>query len=398
MAPLVPNMISPEFDFVIAFLMGIGFGFMLEQAGFSSTRKLVGLFYGYDFTVLKVFFTAGVTAMVGVLLFGHLGWLNLEAIYINPMFIDSAIIGGLIMGAGFIMGGFCPGTSLCALAVGRIDAFFFVIGSVIGILGFTEFYPAFEEMYVAGNMGSPTINSVLGMSPEAFGILLTVIAVAAFVGTNWIQKKFYHNTEKLTHDLKRNYIIASVVPVVLILLIWITPSKNEMLWSSVEERYTNADYHFETMDVDKLAFELMYHAYDYTVIDVSDKDTLKEEIPTAIHIKYSEMDKPQYYQTLVQHYKRIIFVSNDSELSKKAAILAEERGGKSPIVYLGTVSDFRAEIFAATPAPDKTQKSDWDLWRFRQDASAKLKAIEARLRKMQAPPEMVVKKAKGGCA
>ena len=110
MAPLVPSMISPEFDFVMAFLLGIGFGFVLEQAGFSSTRKLVGLFYGYDFTVLKVFFTAGVTAMTGVLLFGHFGILNLDAIYVNPTYLWSALVGGLIMGAGFIIGGFCPGT------------------------------------------------------------------------------------------------------------------------------------------------------------------------------------------------------------------------------------------------------------------------------------------------
>ena len=111
-------MISPEFDLVIAVLLGAGFGFVLEQAGFSSTRKLVGLFYGYDFTVLKVFFTAGVTAMTGILVLGHLGALDTSAIYVNPTFLWSALIGGLIMGVGFILGGFCPGTSLCAAAVG----------------------------------------------------------------------------------------------------------------------------------------------------------------------------------------------------------------------------------------------------------------------------------------
>ena len=51
MGPLVPFIISEEFSLIIAFFLGIGFGFILEQAGFSSTKKLVGLFYGYDFTV-----------------------------------------------------------------------------------------------------------------------------------------------------------------------------------------------------------------------------------------------------------------------------------------------------------------------------------------------------------
>ncbi|MBN1926339.1 MAG: YeeE/YedE family protein, partial [Prolixibacteraceae bacterium] len=128
MGPLVPYIISEEFNLIVALLIGIGFGFILEQAGFSSTRKLVGLFYGYDFTVLRVFFTAGVTAMVGVLLLGHYGLLDLSVIYVNPTFLRSALIGGIIMGAGFIIGGFCPGTSVCAAAIGKIDGMLFVLG------------------------------------------------------------------------------------------------------------------------------------------------------------------------------------------------------------------------------------------------------------------------------
>ena len=138
MGPLVPEIFSNEFNLVIAFLVGIGFGFILEQAGFSSTRKMVGLFYGYDFTVLKVFFTAGVTALIGVLLLSHFGLLDLDLIYINHTFLWSALVGGIIMGAGFIIGGFCPGTSVCAAAVGKIDAMVFILGCLIGIFIFLE--------------------------------------------------------------------------------------------------------------------------------------------------------------------------------------------------------------------------------------------------------------------
>ena len=68
MGPFVPDIISDELNLVVALLLGIAFGAVLEQAGFSSSRKLAGVFYGYDFTVLRVFFTAGVTAMLGVIL------------------------------------------------------------------------------------------------------------------------------------------------------------------------------------------------------------------------------------------------------------------------------------------------------------------------------------------
>ena len=133
MGPLVPLIISDEFDLVIAILLGFGFGFILEQSGFSTSKKLVGLFYGYDFVVLKVFFTAGVTAMIGVLAFSHFGLLDIDLVYVNPTFLKSAIVGGLVMGVGFIIGGFCPGTSLCATAIGKLDGLTFVLGSLFGI-------------------------------------------------------------------------------------------------------------------------------------------------------------------------------------------------------------------------------------------------------------------------
>ena len=64
MGPLVPDVITDELNLLVALVVGILFGFILEQAGFSSSRKLTGLFYGTDFTVLRVFFSAGVTAVV----------------------------------------------------------------------------------------------------------------------------------------------------------------------------------------------------------------------------------------------------------------------------------------------------------------------------------------------
>src|SRR6056297_2706593 len=175
MGPLVPFIISEEFNLVVALIAGIGFGFILEQAGFSSTKKLVGLFYGYDFTVLKVFFTAGVTAMIGVLLFGHIGILDLSVIYINPTFLTSAIVGGAIMGAGFIIGGFCPGTSIVAASVGKIDGLAFVFGGFLGVLAFSVGFPYLEELYYANAQGPVIISDKLGISKMLFAFALTAV-------------------------------------------------------------------------------------------------------------------------------------------------------------------------------------------------------------------------------
>ncbi|MCY1635312.1 sulfurtransferase [Marinifilum breve] len=191
MAPLIVNeIISPDTNLLIAFLIGIGFGFVLEGSGFSSSRKLAGMFYGYDTTVLKVFFTAAITAMVGMLFFSLFGWIDLDFVYINPTYITSAIVGGVVMGVGFIMGGFCPGTAFCAISIGKLDALAFIGGLTLGIVFFTEGYPLFEEMYKANYLGTPTMNELLDIPRGVFALGLILMAFAMFWVGEWAEKKF----------------------------------------------------------------------------------------------------------------------------------------------------------------------------------------------------------------
>jgi hypothetical protein len=181
MGPLIAyEIISNSSNMLFAFLIGIGFGFVLESAGFSSSRKLVGIFYGYDTVVLKVFFTAGITGMIGLLFFSLFGWIDLDLIYINPTYIYSIILGGIIMGAGFIIGGFCPGTGICAAAIGKIDAIFFVLGIFIGVKVFNEIYPLVENIYKAKFLGSPKLSEFLGISDGLLALGMIVMALFAF--------------------------------------------------------------------------------------------------------------------------------------------------------------------------------------------------------------------------
>ena len=180
MGPLVPDVVGNELNFIVALIIGLLFGVILEQAGFSTSKKLVGLFYGYDFTVLRVFFTAGIVAMIGVIALEHFGLLDINLTYINPTFLWSAIIGGLIMGLGFVVGGFCPGTSMCAAAIGKIDAMIVIAGSFIGVLIFAEGYPLWEGLYKANNWGNVRIFDSLGMQQTVFAFILTAFSLFAF--------------------------------------------------------------------------------------------------------------------------------------------------------------------------------------------------------------------------
>jgi len=191
MGPIIPIYeISQELNFLIAFIIGIGFGFALEQAGFSSSRKLAGMFYGYDTTVLKVFFTAAIVAMLGLVFLNYFEMIDMGIIYVNEYYINSAIIGGVIMGVGFIVGGFCPGTSVCAMAIGKIDAIAYLGGSLIGIFLFGETYSWWKEVYVKNYLGDIKLSTALNIPDGVLILLIIVAAVVMFWAGEWVEKKF----------------------------------------------------------------------------------------------------------------------------------------------------------------------------------------------------------------
>jgi uncharacterized protein len=200
MGPISTLTSIPEWlNMIIAIVIGIGFGFALEQAGFSSSRKLAGMFYGYDTTVIKVFFTASIVALIGSQLLSFLGLLNLNMVFVNEFYVTSAIVGGIIMGAGFIMGGFCPGTGLSALSIGKIDAIFFFLGGLTGAFLFAETYPLIQNIANSGYKGPLKINEVLGLSPGLFSLLLIVAAAVLFWLAEKAEKRFAR--PEITNDL-----------------------------------------------------------------------------------------------------------------------------------------------------------------------------------------------------
>jgi uncharacterized protein len=191
MAPLsILNNYPEGINLLIGLIIGILFGFALEQAGFSSSRRLAGMFYGYDTTVLKVFFTAAIVALAGSQFLSFFGLIDLRLVYVNPYFVTASIVGGTIMGAGFIMGGFCPGTGISALAIGKIDALFYLLGGLAGAFLYAETYSFIYPMAMENYKGPVKINDWLGLSPGVFTFILIVAAIGMFWLAEKAEKRF----------------------------------------------------------------------------------------------------------------------------------------------------------------------------------------------------------------
>jgi hypothetical protein len=123
-------------------LCGVLFGYVLENAGFGSPAKLSAQFRLTDWAVLKVMFTAIVVAAFGLWLMRLGGLLKPDSIAVPQAAMAGAAVGGALVGAGFAVGGYCPGTSVAGLFSGRLDALVFIVGVVLGTIGFAVFYGA----------------------------------------------------------------------------------------------------------------------------------------------------------------------------------------------------------------------------------------------------------------
>jgi hypothetical protein len=173
---------------IVAFLIGIGFGFFLERAGFGSARKLTAQFYFTDLAVFKVMFSAIITAMTGLFYLGWMGFLDLSLVYLTPTFIVPQVVGGLLLGFGFVIGGYCPGTSCVGAATGKIDALVSLLGIIAGIVVFGELFPVISDFYTATPMGQVTLPGVLGIPYGVIVLAVILMAVGGFAGATWVEK------------------------------------------------------------------------------------------------------------------------------------------------------------------------------------------------------------------
>ena len=394
MGPLVPTLVNNELNLILAFLIGIAFGFILEGAGFSSSKKLAGVFYGYDFTVLRVFFTAGVTAMVGVVTLSHFGLLDLDLIYINPLFLWSAIVGGAIMGLGFVIGGFCPGTSICASMIGKIDAMAFVIGSMLGIFIFIEGYPLFEGLYKSYNFGIPQVSETFNIPLGLFSFLMIIVAFGSYWGVANIEKKLSKDGP-VDPTSKRQLTIITVVALVIGLVTATLQPEKELLLNRVSNAEFVTNYDVKTISPDELALRFLSNDKSFQIIDIRDlKDFSTLTLPNAINLSLVEFFSKSSDRIFNFVGKTNIIVGANDEESRKGYVLARELGIENVIQLKGGFNEFKSEILDFKLPENSTAKLT-DTEKFRKEASAIMPSLIE-----NAKPKIIKKvpvRALGGC-
>lgn len=184
------DLLGTSAAFIAAGLIGIGFGFVLERAGFGSSRKLTSIFYLKDFAVYQVMFTAVVTAMLGLQLLDAVGLAEIAALHRMETMPVAQIVGGLIFGVAFVIGGWCPGTALVGAASGKGDALLFLGGAAVGSVAFAFAWPALEAPLTRGAAGVQTVDGALGLPAWILPLAVVALAIASFtlIGA-WLRRR-----------------------------------------------------------------------------------------------------------------------------------------------------------------------------------------------------------------
>jgi uncharacterized membrane protein YedE/YeeE len=129
---------------VSGIILGLIFGYVLENAGFGSGCKLTAQLRFKDWAVFKVMFTAILVSAGGLYLLQGLGVIEVSNMFVPSVFIWGSSLGGVLIGVGMAVGGYCPGTSMVAMFSGKLDGLVFLLGIGIGTLGFNSVFSSIE--------------------------------------------------------------------------------------------------------------------------------------------------------------------------------------------------------------------------------------------------------------
>lgn len=176
---------------ILAIVIGAAFGVALDRIGATTPGVMLRMLSLKNLHLMKTILLAiGVASilmfagqMMGLIEVGHM---SVKTAYFG------VFLGGALMGTGWAVAGYCPGTSLSAAAAGRRDAMVFVAGGLLGAAAYMVSYSWVKSTGVLDKMfgGKATVASVPGteypalfdgLPGDVVGILLGLVFIAVAI-------------------------------------------------------------------------------------------------------------------------------------------------------------------------------------------------------------------------
>jgi len=178
-------------EILLACLIGAAFGAALDRVGATNPGFIIGMLNLSNLHLMKTILLA--IGVGSILMFGgqmaglvEVGHMSVKGAYWG------VIVGGAILGAGFAIAGYCPGTGLAAAATGRRDGISFILGGLAGAALYMGVFGGLEATWLLDAIlgGKTTIGAVPGaeypallpgMRGDVVGLVLGVIFILVAV-------------------------------------------------------------------------------------------------------------------------------------------------------------------------------------------------------------------------
>ena len=353
---------------IVTLLTGFAFGFVLERAGFGNSRNLAAQFYLYDMRVLKVMFTAIVTAMVLLFAGAALGVIDMGQIWVPPTYLGPAVVGGFLLGLGFIVGGYCPGTSLVSASTLKVDGIFFVFGVAAGMGVFSQAVPHFAGFWnFAGDFGRLTLFDLVNVDAGLVVFAVVVMAACAFAAAEWSERHFDPDSLRgssgpmtaAIRRLRRAALVAAVLVAGVALIVG-QPNTERLLASqaSVLDEKLNSREPF--IDPAELHSLMHNNQIELILLDVrSEADFNAFHLLDARRITLDELRRGWARDVLPA--KVIVLMSNDEQAATEAWRYVAAYSNANPYILAGGINRW-LEVFAdgRFDAPGPTEAAGGD--------------------------------------
>ncbi|MGI9385383.1 MAG: YeeE/YedE thiosulfate transporter family protein [Methyloligellaceae bacterium] len=163
---------------LLGLAMGFLFGWALEKSRVFEPGMMIGQMQLRNFVMLKVFLAAVATSLVVLAVMNGAFDVKLHPKALN---LSANVAGGLLLGAGIVIAGACPGTVLAQIGAGYRDAWFTVAGGLAGAMAFGYLQADIKPILLAGGPGKVTFAELTGLPFWALALAVALALVAGLV-------------------------------------------------------------------------------------------------------------------------------------------------------------------------------------------------------------------------